>query len=399
MKKRDSDEEEGYELTPCISERSVRSRGRRRDRSSTPGLGKAVRKLDRRVTIRSDRKSEQLHDRRKAPGRIAQGGKRSLAEEVDVAEGKTFVGVDVSKQCLEVAVRPNGEVWSESNDRMGVHRLVRRLKAMASTLIVIEATGGYQNLLSAALRDAELPVRVVNPRWVGDFARAHGQLAKTDKLDANLLALYAERAELELRVVPDEQTLELRALCTRRDQLMDMLVAEQNRLEHAPKRLRRAIDDHIDYLREQLKHLDDDIDHAVRHSKLWQEKHELLRSVPGVGPVLCAGLIARLPELGETNRGEIAKLVGVAPLNWDSGKLRGIRAIAGGRASLRRTLYMCAVAATRCNPILRTRYRQLRAQGKPVKVALVAIMRKLLLILNAIIKTRTPWRQPCGDLA
>jgi len=316
-----------------------------------------------------------------------------------VAEGKTFVGVDVSKQCLEVAVRPNGEVWSESNDRMGVHRLVRRLKAMASTLIVIEATGGYQNLLSAALRDAELPVRVVNPRWVRDFARAHGQLAKTDKLDANLLALYAERAELELRVVPDEQTLELRALCTRRDQLMDMLVAEQNRLEHAPKRLRRAIDDHIDYLREQLKHLDDDIDHAVRHSKLWQEKHELLRSVPGVGPVLCAGLIARLPELGETNRGEIAKLVGVAPLNWDSGKLRGIRAIAGGRASLRRTLYMCAVAATRCNPILRTRYRQLRAQGKPVKVALVAIMRKLLLILNAIIKTRTPWRQPCGDLA
>src|SRR5262249_9146668 len=141
-------------LTPCISIRSVRSRGRRRDRSSTPGLGKAVRKLDRRVTIRSDRKSEQLHDRRKAPGRIGQGGKRSLAEEVDVAEGKTFVGVDVSKQCLEVAVRPNGEVWSESNDRMGVRRLVRRLKAMAGTLIVIEATGGYQNLLSAALRDA-----------------------------------------------------------------------------------------------------------------------------------------------------------------------------------------------------------------------------------------------------
>ena len=176
-------------------------------------------------------------------------------------------------------------------------------------------------------------------------------------------------------------------------------MAEQNRLEHEPKRLQQAIDRHIDYLREQLKRLDDDIDHTVRQSKLWQEKHQLLRSVPGVGPVLCAGLIARLPELGETNRGEIAKLVGVAPLNWDSGKLRGIRAIAGGRGSLRRTLYMCAVAATRCNPVLQKRYLQLRAQGKPVKVALVAIMRKLLLTLNAIIKTRTPWRQPCGNAA
>jgi transposase len=202
-----------------------------------------------------------------------------------------------------------------------------------------------------------------------------------------------------LRVVPDEQTLELRALCTRRDQLMEMLVAEQNRLEHAPTRLHRAIDSHIKYLRKHIRRLDDDIDRAVHGSKLWQVKHELLRSVPGVGPVLCAGLIARLPELGETSRGEIAKLVGVAPLNWDSGKLRGIRAIAGGRASLRRTLYMCAVAATRSNPLLRVRYQQLRARGKPAKVALVAVMRKLLLILNAIVKTQTPWRRPCGDAA
>jgi transposase len=320
-------------------------------------------------------------------------------EEVEVAEDKTFVGVDVCKRQLEVAVRPSGSFWSESNDRPGVHRLVKRLKEMHCKLIVIEATGGYQNLLAAALRDAELPVQIVNPRWVRDFARAHGQLAKTDKLDAKLLALYAERTELELRVVPDEETLELRALCTRRDQLMEMLVAEQNRLEHAPKRLQRAIEDHIDYLRKQLKRLDDDIDRAVRGSKLWRAKHELLRSIPGVGPVLSAGLIARLPELGETSRGEIAKLVGVAPLNWDSGKLRGIRAIAGGRASLRRTLYMCAVAATRCNPVLHRRYQQLREHGKPPKVALVAVMRKLLLILNAIVKTRTPWRQPCGDLA
>jgi transposase len=168
--------------------------------------------------------------------------------------------------------------------------LVKRLKEMHCTVIVIEATGGYQNLLAAALRDAELPVQVVNPRWVRDFARAHGQLAKTDKLDAKLLALFAERTELELRVVPDEQTLELRALCTRRDQLMDMLVAEQNHLEHAPKRLQHAIEGHIDYLRKQLKRLDDDIDRAVHGSTLWRAKHELLRSVPGVGPVLSAGV-------------------------------------------------------------------------------------------------------------
>jgi transposase len=310
-------------------------------------------------------------------------------------QGAVYVGIDVSKERLEVAVRPGGERWVEANEEQAVRRLIRRLKPLGCARIVLEATGGYEALLAAALYAEGLPVVVINPRWARDFARAIGQLAKSDRIDAELLARYAELPELKVRPLPDAQTRELKALCARRGELIDMLVAEQHRLEHASKRLRRPIDGHIDYLRKQLKQLDDELDQMVRNSPLFAEKSALLMSVPGVGRVLCVALLARLPELGRLNRAEAAKLVGVAPLDRDSGKLRGVRMIAGGRADLRRVLYMAALTAVRANPVLRRYFHHLRDSGKPGKVALVAAMRKLLLILNAMIKTGTPWRPPC----
>ncbi len=228
-----------------------------------------------------------------------------------------WVGVDVSKEQLEVALRPSGEQFSLPNDAHALRILVKRLLPLKCARIVVEATGGYETLVVAALQAAALPIVLVNPRWVRSFAKGVGQLAKTDRIDARVLALYAERAELKVRQLPDEQTRELRALCARREDLLDMIVAEQNRLEHAPKRLQREIRGHIDYLRKRLKHLNRDIDSAVRGSELWRQKAELLDSVPGVGPVLRAALLAWLPELGTLNRGEAAALVGVAPFNHD----------------------------------------------------------------------------------
>jgi transposase len=308
-----------------------------------------------------------------------------------------FVGVDVSKEKLDVAIRPSGEFLSEPNEQRSVRRLVNRLKSLACSRIVLEATGGYETLLAAALAAEGLPVVVVNPRWARDFARSIGQLAKTDRLDARLLAQFAEVAELQVRELPDEQTRELKALVARREDLIEMLVAEKHRLEHAPRRLHREINGHIDYLRKRIKHLDDDIDRTIRGSELWWEKAKILTSVPGVGPVLCAALLARLPELGRLNRAQAAKLVGVAPLNQDSGKFRGIRMISGGRADLRRVLYMNALIGMRHNPVLKTYYLRLREKGKPAKVALVATMRKLLLILNLMIRNHTLWSPRCLD--
>ncbi len=310
-----------------------------------------------------------------------------------------YVGVDVSKERLEVAISPGGQSFWEGNDERAVARLVKRLQPLGCTRIVLEATGGYEALVAAALYAEGLPVVVVNPRWARDFARSVGQLAKTDRLDAQLLAQFAQRPELKVRELPDQQTRELKALCTRRAELVEMLTAERHRLEHAPKPLHRGINGHIDYLRRQIKRFDHDIDQAVRGSELFREKSEALTSVPGVGRLRCAALLARLPELGRLNRGEVAKLVGVAPLNHDSGKLRGVRMIAGGRAELRRVLYMSALSGIRCNPVLRPYYQHLRASGKPHKVALVAVMRKLLLILNAMLKHHTPWSPPCPNPA
>ncbi|MGH9468658.1 MAG: IS110 family transposase, partial [Terriglobales bacterium] len=310
-------------------------------------------------------------------------------------ESGVYVGVDVSKGRLDVAIRPSGEFFSEANDERAISRVVKRLAALNCVRIVLEATGGYETVLAAALWAVGLPVVIVNPRWARAFAHGLGQLAKTDRLDARMLAQYAERPELKIRELPDAETRALKALCARREQLIEMLVAERHRAERAAGALRRQIDGHLGYLRKQLGKLDDDLDQAVRNSPRWREMKELLSTVPGVGRVLCAALIARLPELGRMNRGEVAALAGVAPINRDSGKLRGKRMIEGGRADLRRILYMSALCGIRHNPVLSAYYRQLRERGKPGKVALIAAMRKLLLILNAMAKSRTPWRPPC----
>jgi transposase len=303
-----------------------------------------------------------------------------------------YVGIDVGKTQLEVARRPSGEQFSLANDERAAQALFKHLAPLKCARIVIEATGGYETLVVAALHAGGLPVVLANPRWIRAFAKGIGQLAKTDRIDARVLALYAERAELTLRELPDEQTRELRASCARRDDLFEMIIAEQNPLEHAPKALQREIRGHIDYLRKRLKHLDHDIDATVRGSALWRHKDELLDSVPGVGPRLRAALLAWLPELGALNRAEAAALVGVAPYHHDSGMLRGRRMISGGRAPLRPVLYCATLAAIIWNPVVRTHYQQLIARGKLHKVAMVATMRRLRLILNAILKTGIPGR-------
>jgi transposase len=311
-----------------------------------------------------------------------------------VKDQAVYVGIDVSKGRLDIAVRPQQKLWSETHDAEGIKRLVKQLRELNCVRIVVEATGGYETMLVATLGAEGLAIVVVNPRWVRAFAKSLGQLAKTDAIDARVLALYAERAEPKVRELPNEEVRQLRALCARREDLLDMLTAEHNRLEHALAPVRREINRHLEYLRKQLKHLDREIDRAVRGSELWRQLDQLLDSVPGVGPVLRASVLAWLPELGRLNRAEIAKLVGVAPLNQDSGKFRGTRRIAGGRAPLRKVLYMTTFAALRHNPYLRDYYDHLRKQGKLHNVALVATMRKLLLTLNAIAKTNTPWRTP-----
>ncbi len=307
--------------------------------------------------------------------------------------GQVHAAIDVGKQELEVALGSDGEQFPVSNEPGAIARLCQRLAGVGCARVLIEG-GSYQNLLVAALKAAELPVVIVNPRRVREFAKSVGRLAKTDHIDARVLALYGERVAPPLRELPDEQTQALRALWVRREQLIEMLVMEQNRFEHAPSALQRNLRAHIDYLRKQIKHADDDLDRAVRNSALW-EKYELLSSVPGVGRVLSAALLADLPELGRLNRAEIAALAGLAPFNRDSGSLHGKRKIAGGRGRLRRVLYVATIAAVRCNPVLKPFYRRLRGGGKPPKVALVAAMRKLLTTLNAMLKTRTAWRPPC----
>ena len=307
--------------------------------------------------------------------------------------GGVNAAIEVGKHKLEIVLGSAGELWSESNEPRAVKRLAQRLAQAGCMRVLIEG-GSYQNVLVAALRAAQLPVVIINPRRVREFAKSIGQLAKTDRIDARVLALYGERVQPPLRALPDEQSQAWHALWVRREQLIEMLVMEQNRLEHASKVLHRALRAHIGYLRKQVKRADDDLNRAVRDSTLW-DKYELLSSVPGVGPVLSVALLSDLPELGRLNRGEIAALAGVAPFNQDSGTLRGQRKIEGGRSRLRRVLYIATVAAVRCNPVLKPFYLRLRAGGKPAKLALVAAMRRLLLILNAILKSQSAWRPPC----
>ena len=310
-------------------------------------------------------------------------------------EAEVFVGIDVSKARLEVALGSAGELFSADNDARGIGALVKRLIEVGPARVVLEATGGLEIAAVAELGAAGLPVVVVNPRQVRDFARASGQLAKSDALDARVLALFAERMRPELRRLPDAQELELKALVARRRELVEMITAERNRLGTAPKLLRKEIAAHIRWLEGRLKLRDRDLDRMLRSSPIWRERDRLLRGVPGVGPVLCATLQANLPELGALSRHQIAKLVGVAPLNRDSGAMRGKRTVWGGRAQVRAALYMATLVAVRFNPALRVFYLRLRSAGKPAKVALTAAMRKLLIILNAVLKHGTPWSPRC----
>jgi len=312
-----------------------------------------------------------------------------------MAAQQVWVGIDVSKARLDVAFSGAGELLSVANDARGIAPLVKRLVELEPALVVLEASGGLQTALVAELGAAGLPVVVVNPRQVRDFARAAGQLAKTDALDARVLALFAERMRPEVRRLPAAQELELKALVARRRELVEMITAERNRLGAAPKVLHKEITAHIRWLEGRLKERDRDLGRMLRSSPIWRAREDLLRAVPGVGPVLCATLQADLPELGALSRHEIAKLAGVAPLNRDSGPMRGRRTVWGGRAQVRAALYMSTLVAVRFNPVLKTFYQRLRAAGKKPKVALTAAMRKLLTILNAMLKHRTPWTNSC----
>jgi transposase len=304
-----------------------------------------------------------------------------------------YVGIDVSAARLDVAVH-EGEVTQVQHDASGIATLVAQLHAAAPALVVLEATGAYHRDVTSALVAAGLPVVVVNPRHVREFARSTGQLAKTDRLDATLLARFAAAVRPPPRPLPSEATLELAALVERRRQLVEMLTAEKNRLSVARAPVRPSVQQVIRALEKALAQADDEVDRWIRQSPVWRAQEELLRSVPGVGPQTARLLIASLPELGRLTRREIAALVGVAPFACDSGTLRGRRHCWGGRRQIRAVLYMAAVTAARCNPIIRACYRRLRAAGKPAKVALTACMRRLIIILNAMTKTQQPWR-PC----
>lgn len=303
-----------------------------------------------------------------------------------------FIGIDVAKAQLDIAVRPSGARWAVPNDPSGVTTLVDQLQALHPTLIVLEATGGLERAVTGALATAGLPVVVVNPRQVRDFARAIGQLAKTDALDARALAHFADVIRPTPRPLPDAQTQELRALLGRRQQLIGMRTAEQNRLAGTSGRLAQDIEAHIAWLNARIATLDNDLETMLRASPLWRENDDLLQSVPGIGPVCAQTFLLELPELGTLTRQQIAALVGVAPLNCDSGTLRGRRTIWGGRAQVRTVLYMGTLVATRFNPQIKAFYQRLLAAGKIKKVALTACMHKLLTILNAMLKHRKAWQ-------
>ena len=309
-----------------------------------------------------------------------------------------FVGIDVAKDTLEVAELPEAaemaeaKVWTILNEQSAIDELVEHLLSISPKLIVLEATGRLEMAAAGAIAAVNLPVTIVNPRWVKSFARAAGIVAKTDKIDARVIARFAERMRPKLRALKDEQTQELDALLSRRRQVVEMLTAEKNRLKRAPKRISESIITHILWLEQSLKEINKDLNKSIKSSPVWCEKDQIIQSVPGVGPVLSTTLLAELPELGTLNRKQIAALVGVAPFNCDSGAFKGKRRIWGGRASVRNVLYMAAVAAVRSNQALRSFHKRLMEVGKKWKVAITACMRKLLIILNSMVRNRTVWQ-------
>lgn len=307
------------------------------------------------------------------------------------------VGIDIAEAHLDLALYPDGETARFSNGETGLAALVARLAEIQPHVIVLEATGGLEIPVGAALSLAGLPVAIVNPRQVRDFARSLGRLAKTDRLDAQVLAHFGAATRPTPRPLPDAMAQALRDLVARRRQVREMLTAEQNRLRRAREPVLNSVAAHITYLEQELGKLDRDLRRQVRRSPVWRDRENLLRSVPGVGPILSVTLLADLPELGRLTRKQVAALVGVAPYNWDSGVLHGKRLVWGGRAPVRNVLYMATVVAIRYNPVLRAFYERLRA-GKPAKVALVAAMRKLLTILNAMVRDNLPWNPSLAHL-
>jgi transposase len=302
-----------------------------------------------------------------------------------------FVGIDVAQETLDIAVLPSCESRHMAHDDDGITALTDWLCTLAPTLIVLEASGGLETVLAAALAGAALPVVVINPRQVRDFAKATGRLAKTDHLDAHVLASFAERVRPPLRPLKDAQTRELQAWVTRRRQLIGMLTAEKNRRRRAQRPMRDHIDAHIAWLEGQLGTIDTQLTEAIEDLPAWRDQSLLLQSVPGVGPVATATLIAELPELGTLSRRQIAALVGVAPINHDSGRYQGQRRIRGGRHAVRQALYMAALAGIRWNPAISIFHRRLRDAGKPPKIAITACARKLATILNAMVREQTTW--------
>jgi transposase len=307
------------------------------------------------------------------------------------------VGIDVSKATLDVASYPSGEQWQTSNDEPGIAQLLERLQTLAPERIVLEATGGYEAHVLATLGSAGLPVVAVNPRQVREFARSTGRLAKTDALDAQVLAHFAATVRPPVRALSDAATTELSALLARRRQLIAMRTAETNRLAKAHERVRPSIRELVRFLDKRIAELDRELHDRLRSSPLWRDKDDLLRSIPGVGAVLSVTLLAEVPELGSIGHKQLAALIGVAPLNRDSGRWRGKRAVWGGRGHVRAVLYMATLTAVQYNPLLKALYDRLRQAGKPHKVIMTACMRKLLLICNAVISHHTRWRYQLLD--
>lgn len=308
-----------------------------------------------------------------------------------MAQESIFAGIDVAKERLDLALRPSGTVRTVAYDAAGISGLVSELQSLEPSAVVLESTGGLELPLASALAAASLPVVVVNPRQVRDFAKATGRLAKTDALDAQIIAHFAEAVRPAIRPLPDSDTQELHSLNARRTQVVEMLVAEKNRLGRAGQAVRPRIRAHVEWLEQELKDLDRGLRDMLRRSPVWREQDDLLRSVPGVGPQLSVTLLADLPELGALGRRQIAALAGVAPMNRDSGTMRGRRTVSGGRGRVRTVLYMGALVASQHNPVIRSFYQRLLAAGKTKKLALTACMRKLLTILNSMMKSGQRW--------
>jgi transposase len=304
---------------------------------------------------------------------------------------KNYVGIDVAKATLDVAVSNQKEIKHFSNDEEGIFKLVNYIKTQSPAIIIMEATGGLEKLVAASLVENGLLPVIANPRQVRNYARAKGRLAKTDVIDARILAEFAVDIHPEVRTLADEQTEEIKALLVRRQQIIGILTAEKNRLPIARQTIKPSILANIEWLKHQLKEIDEELDKQIKNSPLWREKEDLLKSTPGVGPILSRTLLGSLPELGQLNRKQIAALVGVAPLNRDSGSMRGKRTTWGGRGRVRAALYMSTLVATRCNPGIAAYYGHLLEMGKAKKVALTACMRKLLTILNAMVRDNQSW--------